>query len=264
MTGHFRRALTLAVALALVGAAPHAGQQTAPDYQALKKEIESLKAQQQAQQKQIDELKARISTPAPPAAAGPVQPVAITLDLDTVAIRGSESARVMLVETGDFECPFCGRHFRQTAPQIEKEYVETGKIRHAVLNYPLVKHVNAFKASEAAACAGDQGKYWQMYDRLFSNQTLLALRQLPAHAAALGLQADVFRTCLDSGKHATEIRNQMSVAQRAGVTGTPTFFLGVIEPKSRTLKATSRIVGAKPLSVFEGAIDSLIALAGSK
>src|SRR5438046_1266451 len=80
----------------------------------------------------------------------------------------------------------------------------------------------AFNASEAAACAADQGKYWQMFDRLFSNQATLALRQLPAHALAIGLNVDTFKTCLDTGKHAAEIKSDSAQAQRAGVTGTPT------------------------------------------
>jgi len=263
MTGHFiRRAVALAAAVVSLSASPSARLQSPSDYQALKKEIDALKAQQQALQQQIDDLKAQNKAPASAAPAGPIQPVNLVFQLDKVAMRGSEAARVVLIEVGDFECPFCGRHFRQTAPQVEKEFVDSGKIRHAFLNFPLDKHLNAFKASEAASCAADQGKYWPMFDRLFSNQTTLGLRQLPGHALALGLNADTFKACLDSGKHGADLKSEMVQAQRAGVTATPTFFLGVFDPKTHSAKVSSRIVGAKPLAVFEEAIRSSLAALG--
>jgi protein-disulfide isomerase len=189
-------------------------------------------------------------------------PSQAVLDLANAPVRGSNTARVTLVEVSDFECPFCGRYARDIKPQIESAYVRTGKIRYAFLHMPVeARHKNALKASEAAACAGDQGKYWEMHDRLFANQAAIGPIHLPIHAQALGLKADNFKACLDAGRHTGGIRKDFAMAVKAGVTGTPTFFLGLTSPGSTTLKIVKTISGAKPYPVFKEALDALLASA---
>lgn len=83
---------------------------------------------------------------------------------------GSDDAKVTLVEFSDFECPFCARHFSQTYPQLKSEYIDTGKLKYVFKHFPLSFHPNAQKASEAAECAGDQGKFWEMHDLIFQSQ----------------------------------------------------------------------------------------------
>ena len=184
----------------------------------------------------------------------------VVLNLSHAPARGSDAARVTLVEVSDFECPFCGRYSRDIRPLIESTYVQTGRIRYAFVNMPIeARHKNALKASEAAACAGDQGRYWEMHDRLFATQAALGPVHLTIHAQALSLKADVFKACLDSGRHAAEIRADLAMALKAGVTGTPTFFLGVTEPGARTLTVAKTITGAKPFAVFKDALDALLA-----
>jgi len=212
-----------------------------------------LKQRLDAVQKEIDRLRSR-PRPANPALA----PTDIVLRLDKAPIRGSESASVVLVEVADFECAFCSRYFHQTAAQIVKDYVESGKIRYAFVNLPLDIHKFALKAAEAAECAADQRKYWEMHDRLFANPRMLAPMQLPGHAAALGLNADAFKTCLDTSKHAADVRDDIAMMQRFGVSATPTFFIGTLNSKTRTLNVARRIVGAKPMAIFQEAIDSLL------
>jgi protein-disulfide isomerase len=258
MDTHVIRALAFGMALALLTGSPKAAQ-TPADYQALKKEMDALRQRLDAMQREIDTLKGQPGqgNPMPP-------PTDIVLRLDKAPIRGSESATVALVEVSDFECPFCGRYFHQTAPQIVKDYVESGKIRYAFVNLPLDMHKLAFKAAEAAECAADQGKYWEMHDRLFANQTMLTPAQLPAHAVALALNADRFKACLDTNKHAVDVRNDVAMVQRLGVTATPTFFIGTLDSKTRTLKVVRRIVGAKPMATFQEAIDSLLRTSSSR
>lgn len=171
----------------------------------------------------------------------------------------------MLVEVSDFECPFCCRYARETEPLIVKEYVDTGKIRYAFVHMPIeARHKNAFHAGEAAACAGDQGQYWPMHHRLFAHQAAIAPMHLPIHAQALDLRLDQFKTCLDSGRHATDIRRDFAMAQQAGVTGTPTFFIGLTDPGSLTLRVSARLIGAKPFAIFKSVIDPLVASAATK
>ena len=144
-------------------------------------------------------------------------------------------------------------------PQIERDYIKTGKVKYVFRNFPIESiHKEAFKAAEAANCAGEQGKYWEMHARLFAHQKALSPKDLSGHAQALGLDMPEFQQCLDSGKHATEIRNDIAEGQKSGVTGTPIFFLGFTDPKNSKVKVLRVIRGAQPYASFREAIDSLL------
>ena len=118
-------------------------------------------------------------------------------------------------------------------------------------------HPLAFKAAEATHCAADQGKFWEMHDRLFANQRELSRPDLSKHAKALGLDVGAFDQCMDTGKSAARIRKDEAQALELQTTGTPTFFLGVTDPKTSQIKGT-RIVGALPYQAFKNAIDRLL------
>jgi protein-disulfide isomerase len=152
---------------------------------------------------------------------------------------------------------------RETLPQIEREYIVTGKVKYVFRNFPIESiHPHALKAHEAANCAGEQGKYWAMHHRLFANQHALGLNDLPGHARSVDLDLPKFQQCLDGGKYASRIRSDVADGHRAGVQGTPTFFLAVSEPDDSTVTAVRVIRGAQPYPAFKEAIDSL--LAGSR
>ena len=130
-------------------------------------------------------------------------------------------------------------------------------LRYVVRDLPLEAiHKEAFKAAEATHCARDQGKYWEMHDRLFANQRQLGREDLSRHAKAIGLDTAAFERCITDGKHAEAINKDLAEAQRLQVTGTPTFFIGVIGGEGSELKAT-KLVGAQPYSTFKAAIDRL-------
>jgi protein-disulfide isomerase len=150
----------------------------------LQKEIGTIKATQLAIQKDIQELKAMLQRPAPP--PPPAGPAAnATLSLQNIVVRGSTAATAAIVEFADYECPFCGRHATLALPEIRREYVSSGKIRYAFVDFPLEIHPHAFKAAEAVLCAGGQNKYWEMHDRLLENQNALSASDLASHAAAI-------------------------------------------------------------------------------
>ena len=182
----------------------------------------------------------------------------VVLNLDDHSFRADKNAKLILIEFADYQCPFCGRHFRETEPQIERDYVKTGKVKYVFWDFPLKSHNDAFKAAESARCARDQGKYWEMHDRLFANQQSLGLHDLSQHARALGLDLQSFQLCLDNGKHAAEIRKDMDEAIKVGVKVTPTFFLGLAEPGNPKVKTQKTIVGAKSYTDFKEAIDTLL------
>lgn len=232
---------------------PSTVQAQQPSTDDLRKEIQALTQTVKEMQKDLQEIKALLQNRAP---AGP--PQSIVLDVGNNPSQGEATAKLTLIEFSDYQCPFCGRHARDTAPQIDKEYVTTGKLRHVFLDYPLEAiHKFAFKAAEAANCAGEQGKYWEMNHRLFENQN--KLEPLTPYAEAIGLDVPKFEECLNSGRQAAAIRQNMAEAQKAGVTGTPTFFLAYTDPKSSKIKTVRRLTGAQPYAAFKAEIDKLLA-----
>jgi len=138
--------------------------------------------------------------------------------------------------------------------------VKTGKLRYVVRDFPLEAiHPEAFKAAEAAHCGGDQGKYWEMHERLFANQRALAPGDLPGHAGSVGLDVAKFQQCLESGKHAARVRQNLADGQKAGVRGTPTFFLGVAEGGTGKVDVLRVIRGAQQFAAFKSAVDAALA-----
>jgi protein-disulfide isomerase len=131
-------------------------------------------------------------------------------------------------------------------------------VKYVVRDLPLESiHPFAFKAAEATHCAGEQGKYWEMHDRLFANQQQLARPDLSTHARELGLDGVAFDKCMDMEKQAARVRKDLAEAQKVQTTGTPTFFLGLTDPSSSEIKGT-RLTGAQPYAVFKAAIDRLL------
>jgi len=222
-------------------------QQTSMDE--LKTEVETLNQNMKAMQKDLQEIKALLQN-----RVRMTPPQNAVLDLGKRPARGENTAKLTLVEFLDYQCPYCGKFTRETLPQIDKEYIQTGKVRYVVMDLPLEgMHKSAFKAAEAVACAGEQGKFWEMHDRLFANQQIID--QWKSHAEAVGLDVSKFEECLDSGRPAAQIRSDLAEAQKAGFTGTPGFFLAFTDPKSTTIKSVTRLVGSQPYAAFKAAID---------
>jgi protein-disulfide isomerase len=227
------------------------------DVSSLKKDMQALKEGQQAIQKDIQEIKKLLA--ARPAAGGalPEQAMNALINTEGEPFKGNKNAKLTLIEFSEFQCPFCGRHVRETVPQLEKEYIQTGKVKYVFRDLPLESiHKNAFKASEAAHCAGEQGKFWEMHDRLFANQNSLEPAMLTAHAQAVGVDTKKFQACLDSGKYAADIRKDIAEAGRYGITGTPTSVIGLTQPDSK-IKVLKVIRGAQGFSAFKEALDTL-------
>ena len=144
-------------------------------------------------------------------------------------------------------------------PQIEQAYIKTGRVRYVVRDFPLEAiHADAFKAAEAAHCAGDAGAFWPMHQRLFAHQSELTRAELPGHAQAVGIDVAPFRQCLESGKHAVRVHRDIADGIRAGVNSTPSFFIGVPAPDQR-VRVVRLLRGAQPFGAFKEIIDSVLA-----
>nr|BAL54143.1 thiol:disulfide interchange protein DsbA [uncultured Acidobacteriota bacterium] len=251
-------ALIAAWLLPLLQAGPpqQASPPSNPELQALRREIEALREGQARIEKQLQEIRDLLSTILVPR---PTAPREIALTVDGAPAKGEKTARVILIEFSDYQCPFCARHARETLPQIEREYIRTGKVRYVVRDFPLPTHRQAFKAAEAAHCAAEQGRFWEMYARLFEHQHALDVEALPQHAQALGLDLPRFQQCLQEGRYAEAVRRDLEDGRRAGVRGTPTFFLGTLEPDGARVKVQRVIVGAQPYAAFREALEGLLA-----
>lgn len=152
-----------------------------------------------------------------------LEPFRLTFDNTGAPTAGNPDASVTVVEFSDFQCPFCAR-FVPTLKQVEEAYGD--RVRIVYRQYPITNiHPNAFKAAEASLCAHEQGRFWQLHDQMFQEQDRLSVRELKAMAGRLGLDQSKFDSCLDSGRHAEQIQNDLAEGERAGVTGTPAVFV---------------------------------------
>lgn len=252
------RVLTIVIGVAFLSLlhAQPGRTQSSEELKALRKDIEGLKQGQSAIQKELQEIKSLLQSRAAPPLP---EPQNVVLNLKGDPFKGEKNATVTLVEFSDYQCPFCARHVRETLPSLEHEYIATGKIKYVFRNFPIASiHPLAFKAHEAANCSGEQEKYWEMHDRLFANSTALGLKDLSQHARALALDLAKFQECLDSGKQSGKIRSDLAEGQKAGVQGTPTFFLGLTEPNDTQITAVKIIRGAQPYAAFKQAIENLL------
>jgi protein-disulfide isomerase len=174
---------------------------------------------------------------------------------------GREDAPVTLIEFADYQCPFCRRFHSETFGQLKKNYIDIGKLRFVSRDLPLDFHPNAQRAAEAARCAGDQDKYWEMRDTLITHSADLSRDAILRYAQALALDASSFQRCLDGEKHKSAIEKDLADAQSLQVSGTPTFILG--NTKKATIEG-QRLVGALPYAAFDSAIRQLLAAATSQ
>jgi protein-disulfide isomerase len=180
----------------------------------------------------------------------------IPVDLDGVS-KGSIEAPVVMIEYSEFQCPFCGRFAREVLPAIEKEYVDSGKLRIVFRHFPLPVHPFAEGAAQGAACAAQQGHFWEMHDLLFASQAQLDRASVEARADKIGLDHDVFEACLGSPR-AAELVRDAATAATFDVTGTPTFLIGRLEPAGQA-SLVSWVQGAQPIDEFRKAFDAAVA-----
>jgi len=212
-------------------------------------------------QDDIDELKQAVSdikdnpAPAAPAAAAAPRRTPVPVQTAGYPSLGKTDAPLTIVEFTDYQCPFCRRHFTNTLPQIRKEYVDTGKLRYVLVDNPIPSHRYAAKAAEAAHCAGDQGKFWEMHDHLFENQQRITPDSLPVLAKEIGADPKAFKACMDSGKHTDEVQTAGRVAAISGARGTPSFVIGKTAPDGRV--SGEIVVGAKSYSYFANIFNRL-------
>ena len=170
----------------------------------------------------------------------PYEPPKVTVDA-TGPSKGPAAAPITIVEFSDYECPFCVKA-EPTMKDLLAAYPD--KIRLVYRDFPLPMHPRAPKAAEAAHCAGDQGKYWEMHDRLVANATKLEAKDLKVYARDVGVDGGKFDQCLDSGEKGKLVDMHKKAGEEVGVTGTPAFFIN-----------GRQLSGAQPLEAFRAIVD---------
>jgi protein-disulfide isomerase len=175
---------------------------------------------------------------------------------DRGRIQGEGTAPVWVIVASDFQCPYCQIWHAETYPVLIKDYVRTGKVRIAYLNYPLNSHRNAWPAAEAAMCASVQGMFWEMHDAIFTNQARWGAMPNPMPlfdslaVNKFSLNGDEWRSCMTSHATAALVQADFERLRGAGVESTPSFFVG-----------DRGISGAQPTDVFRAAIEQALAKA---
>ena len=189
---------------------------------------------------------------APTPSAKPSNNGAAAVDMDTYidddSVKGDKDAPVTIVEFSDYECPFCTKFYEQSLQLIEKNYIDTGKVKFIYRDFPLSFHQNAQKAAEAAEVAGELGgdeKYFEMHDLLFEKGVSGGVSAFKQYAREIGLDGGKFDKMLDSGAMAQEVKDDFAAGQQLGVSGTPAFFIN-----------GKLVSGAQPYSVFEQVIEA--------
>jgi protein-disulfide isomerase len=165
-------------------------------------------------------------------------------------LKGNKNSKVTIIEYSDFECPFCARAYSDAVRQIKSNYKDN-EVAIIYRDFPLNSiHPNAQKAGEAAECAGDQGMFIQMHDLMFERGVSGGVTVMKQYASEIGLDTGEFNDCLDSGKYASEVSDELQEGASLGVQGTPAFFVG------NEKDGFVSVSGAQPFNVFKQLIDS--------
>ena len=172
------------------------------------------------------------------------------------SILGNPSAPITIVEFGDYQCHQCYNWFHNTKPIIFENYIDTGKANFVFVDLAFLGK-DSLKAAQATYCAEDQGKYWDYHDVLYNSQESKIdngwanSERLKAFAFTLGLDMELFESCLDSGKYSKRVQYNIEEAKKQDVRGTPGFF--IVGPDNQ-----QKLSGAQPYSVFKEILDSMV------
>ncbi len=188
----------------------------------------------------------------PEATLAVTQPAQQTTSNQPANSMGDPNAPVRLIEYADFQCPYCRQFWQETEPQIVEQYVKTGKVYFEYHSVGAFLGDESGAAAQAAYCAGDQGKFWEYHDTLFSNWTGenvgdFTPDKLLQYAASVGLDKGTFGDCLNSGKYASRLDQDVKDAQAAGIRATPSFLIN-----------GKLVEGALPFASFQQAIDAAL------
>ena len=169
---------------------------------------------------------------------------------------GRSDAPLTMLEFTDYQCPFCRRFQAETWPLLKKYYIDTGKLRFIVRDLPLQFHSAARPAAEAAHCAAEQGKFWEMHHALLTGDDPLADGGIERRAKALGLNTERLHACIKANRYESAIARNIAAADALNIHGTPSFVIG----RMANGGLEGQLVGgAQPYDEFDAALKQLLA-----
>jgi protein-disulfide isomerase len=178
----------------------------------------------------------------------------VRLELAGAQVLGNTQAPLTMVEFSDYECTFCQLYHATAFAELKRDFIDTGKLRYVVRDFPLPSHRNSARAARAAHCAADQGRFWEMHAALLKGEPL-DLQTIVESAQALGLDAPRLRACIESGQFDGAIRKSIAEANAAGVNSTPTFVIGA--SRGGGVEGT-RFAGSVPYAEYAARINALL------
>ncbi|WP_426991522.1 DsbA family protein [Methylomonas sp. CM2] len=205
--------------------------------------------------KEIGALKEKIATLEQKISEGKPKSSPIPLAGSEAMTLGKADAGIAILEFSDYECPFCGKHYKNVLPKLRESYIDKGKVKYVMKDFPLDFHAHAKKASLAARCAGEQKQYWAMHDAIFEARGQASDELIASVAQQYKLDESALKKCLDDPAQLTKVQNDIALGSRLGVNGTPAFLIGRI--KDKQLVDYRRFDGMQSFETFVAAIDSL-------
>jgi protein-disulfide isomerase len=258
--------LAVALSLALL---PARAQESGGDFRLVLDKLAAIEAAQatlirqlESMQREFAELRRAGPPPGPSARVPPTPQVpGAPVVVAGAPRKGSDDAGVVIVEYADFQCPFCGEFARRTLPEIERKYVAPGLVQVVFKHLPLQEiHPQASMAAETAECASQQGKFWEVHDLLFADQRLDG-SSLVAKVRSAQLDIERFSECV-RGPGAEKVRADLAGARAAGISVTPTFYIGRRQADG-TVKVERVLTGARDFNAFAATLDSMLSTAAA-
>jgi protein-disulfide isomerase len=192
----------------------------------------------------------------------------LAVDDGVLPALGQSTAPVTIVEFSDFQCPYCGRLYSDAEAQIRTNYISSGKVKFYYRDFPLTSiHPDAMAGAIAGRCANDQGKFWEMHDKLFDNQATWSSMADPKstleqYAKDLGLDTAAFDSCYENQSHVSEINSDENTGVQYGVQGTPGVYIKI--PKGKVdLASIQSVATSNQLTVYDGGTDYIVFVPGA-
>jgi protein-disulfide isomerase len=189
------------------------------------------------------------------AGAQAAEPAVRIKSVGTTAVLGRADAPVTMIEFSDYECTYCQQYHAVAFDSIKRDFIDSGKLRYVVRDFPLPMHRQAIVAARAARCAGEQGRFWEMRHAMFATTDLLDVDMLAELGRGLKLDEAALRSCVTSERHDAGIRKDMAEAASAGVNATPAFVLGRSVGEG---VIGTRFEGSQPYAAYAARINALL------
>jgi protein-disulfide isomerase len=189
-----------------------------------------------------------------PGTAQPQAPVKVKMKVESgFQVLGRDDAPVTIVEFSDYQCPFCRRYHGTAFADLKKNYIDAGKVRYVIRDFPLDIHPNASNAALASRCAGEQNQFWTMRELMLAQSADLSSDSLTKYGTQVNLDMTRFRSCMDAKKYSADVQKDVAAAGSLGINATPSFVIG---KTAKDQIEGLRIAGALSYQALEAAIQN--------